>query len=123
LNPQKKAFQYSYRLYLNFSGKRVLGKGGAQILEAIDECGSIAGAAEKLGMSYRFVWNYITRMRRILKEPVVLTRRGGIGHHKRRGGGGAELTARARSLLKEYRSTEGLVKRALRSKNRRSLNR
>lgn len=108
-NLRKKNLQYSYRLYLNSAGKRVLGKGGAQILEAIDEHGSIAAAAEKLGMSYKFVWDYLIRIRKILKEPIIITHRGGTGHRRKKGGGGAVLTPLARTLLKEFRSTEGLV--------------
>ena len=107
---------YSYRLYLNASGKRVLGKGGAQILEAIDEYGSIVGASRKLRMSYKFVWDYLTRMRKRLKEPIILTHRGGTGRGKKKGGGGTTLTPLAKTLLKEYRSTEALVNHALRSK-------
>jgi molybdate transport system regulatory protein len=111
-------FQYTFRLYLNADGKRVLGKGGAQILEAIDKYGSIDGAAKKLQMSYKFVWDYLTRMRRILKEQIILTHRGGTGPRKKRGGGGATLTPVARKLLKEYRSTQALVHRALRTRGR-----
>jgi len=117
-NLRKKNLQYSYRLYLNVAGKRVLGKGGAQILEAIDEHGSIAAAAEKLGMSYKFVWDYLIRIRKILQEPVIVTHRGGIGHRKKKGGGGAVLTPLARTLLKEFRSTEGLVNNILSRRKR-----
>ena len=59
----KRPLFYSFRLYLNSNGERVLGKGGALILEAIDEHGSIALAAEELGMSYKFVWDYLGRMK------------------------------------------------------------
>lgn len=114
----KRTFQYTFRLYLNADGKRVLGKGGAQILEAIDKYGSIDGAAKKLGMSYKFVWDYLTRIRKILKEQIILTHRGGIGRRNKRGGGGATLTPLARKLLKHYRSTQASVDRALRTKNK-----
>ncbi|PLC68114.1 hypothetical protein B7L70_05120 [Vulcanisaeta sp. EB80] len=40
----------------------MIGPGGYDILKAIDETGSISGAARRLGMSYRFVWNYIDKM-------------------------------------------------------------
>jgi molybdenum-dependent DNA-binding transcriptional regulator ModE len=45
-------------------------------------------------------------MRKILGEPVVVTRRGGFSDRKKKGGGGASLTPVARVLSKEYRSTE-----------------
>jgi molybdate transport system regulatory protein len=115
---QKRNLQYTFRLYLNADGKRVLGKGGAQILEAIDKYGSIDGAAKNLGMSYKFVWDYLTRMRNILREQIILTHRGGVGRRRKRGGGGATLTPLARKLLKHYRSTQASVNRALRTKTK-----
>jgi len=102
----KRKFQYAFRLYLNVDGKRALGKGGAQILEAIDRQGSIAAAAKELHMSYKFVWDYLTRMSNRLKKPVIITRRGGTPHRKRKGGGGTRLTPLANALLKNYRTTE-----------------
>ena len=107
-----KLFEYSFRLYLNADGKRVLGKGGAQILEAIEECGSISGAAKKLGMSYKFMWDYLVRIRRIVKTQIVVTYRGGAERH-RKGGGGTTLTPFARRMLEEFNSTEANLKRIL----------
>ena len=103
---QKKTLRYSFRLYVLCDGKRVLGKGGAQILNAVDRLGSLSAAAKDLRMSYRFVWRYVRRMEDRLGEPVVITRRGGTRHGRRKGGGGAELTPDARALLKDYREME-----------------
>jgi molybdate transport system regulatory protein len=119
LNPKKSRFQYSFRLYLDAAGKRVLGKGGAQILEAIDKKGSIAAAAEQLGMSYKFVWDYLIRIRGILNEPIIVTHRGGSAYQKKKGGGGTILTPLGKALLKEFRLTETLVNRTL---SKRSIN-
>jgi molybdate transport system regulatory protein len=68
--------QYTFRLYLNADGQRILGKGGAQILEAVEEYGAIAEAAKELEMSYKFAWDYLIRMRRRQHQPVVVTHRG-----------------------------------------------
>jgi molybdate transport system regulatory protein len=111
--------QYTFRLYLNnATGKRVLGKGGAKILEAINEYGSIVAAARNLGMSYKFVWDYLIRMRKRLKQPVIVTHRGGTDEAKRRGGGGTSLTPLAKNLLREFNSTQGLVDNILLSRKR-----
>ena len=107
-----KSFEYNFRLYLNADGKRVLGKGGAQILQAIEERGSISGAAKKLGMSYKFMWDYLVRIRRIVKTPIVVTHRGGAERH-RKGGGGTTLTPFARKMLEEFNSTEANLKKML----------
>ena len=110
---RKMNLQYTFRLYINANGQRVLGKGGAQILEAVDEHGSIAEAAEELDMSYKFAWDYLTRMKRRLDQPVVVTRRGGTRNGKKKGGGGTTLTPMARALLKDFRKTERLVQNCI----------
>ncbi len=109
----KRPLSYTFRLYLDADGERVLGKGGAQILEAVDEHGSIAMAAEELDMSYKFVWDYLGRMNQRLKRPMIMTRRGGTRHRKRKGGGGTTLTPLARTLLRDFKATEMLVRRML----------
>lgn len=90
-------FRPSFKFWIEFEGKRVLGKGGAAILGQIKECGSISKAAERLGMSYRYVWNYLNEIKRTVGEPVVETFKGG-----KSGGGGARLTELGEYLLSEY---------------------
>ncbi len=94
----------SCKVWLEYEGKPILGKGGAEILETIENKKSITKAARKTGMSYRYVWNYLAKMEKALREPVVQTHKGG-----RAGGGGAKLTKLGESLLKEYRRVEGYV--------------
>jgi molybdate transport system regulatory protein len=113
MSARKRNLRYDFRLYLNANGQRVLGKGGAQILEAVDEYGSITAAAEELEMSYKFTWDYLIRMTRRLHEPVIVTRRGGTQNGKKKGGGGTTLTPIARTLLREFRATERLVRNTL----------
>jgi len=92
------------KIWLEYKGKPLLGKGGAEILETIKEVKSISKAAKKVGMSYRYVWNYLAKIEKTLQEPVVQTYKGG-----RKGGGGAHLTRFGENLLKEYRRVEGYV--------------
>jgi molybdate transport system regulatory protein len=92
------------KVWLEYKGNPLLGKGGAEILETIREVESISQAAKKVGMSYRYVWNYLAKIEKTVQEPVVRTHRGG-----RRGGGGAKLTKLGESLLKEYRRVEEYV--------------
>ncbi|WP_054842417.1 LysR family transcriptional regulator [Vulcanisaeta distributa] len=86
-----------FRVWVEVGGRHVIGPGGYEILKAIDEVGSISGAARRLGMSYRFVWNYIDRMEKTLGIKLVDARKGGRGR-----GGGAKLTPEAQALLKYY---------------------
>jgi len=103
-------FRPSFKFWIELEGKRVLGKGGAAILEQIKKEGSISKAAEKLGMSYRYVWNYLKEIREAIGEPVVETFKGG-----KSGGGGARLTELGQYLLSEYdrinRALEDFVSR------------
>lgn len=92
------------KIWLEYKGKPILGKGGAEILEAIKKEKSISKAAEKVGMSYRYVWNYLEEINHTLNEPVVTTFRGG-----KHGGGGATLTEMGEKLLKEYKRMESYV--------------
>ncbi len=100
------------KVWLEYEGKPFLGKGGAEILKAIKEVKSISKAAKEVGMSYRYVWNYLAKIEKTLQEPVVQTYKGGS-----KGGGGAFLTELGESLLKEFRRTEGYVSGILEDEN------
>jgi len=89
------------KVWLEYRGEPLLGKGGAEILETIGEVESISKAAKKAEMSYRYVWNYLAKLERRLGEPVVKTFKGGS-----KGGGGATLTELGKKLLTEYRRAE-----------------
>jgi molybdate transport system regulatory protein len=113
MKQRKKTLQYDFRLYLNIDGERLIGKGGAEILDAIVKRRSIAAAAEELGMSYRFVWDYLNRMKERFGRPVIVTRRGGMRRARRKGGGETTLTPPASALLKDYRAKERVLHKAL----------
>ncbi|HDQ05571.1 MAG TPA: LysR family transcriptional regulator, partial [Candidatus Bathyarchaeota archaeon] len=66
-----------FKLWLEYQGEPLIGKGGAEILETIKEVESISKAAKKAGMSYRYVWNYLAKLEKRLGEPVVKTFKGG----------------------------------------------
>jgi len=91
------------KVWLEFKGEPLLGKGGADILGAVKTEKSISKAAKKVGMSYRYVWNYLAKLEKTLLEPAVETFKGG------RKGGGARLTALGEELLKEYKRVECYV--------------
>jgi molybdate transport system regulatory protein len=71
--PAQKEHEFSYKIWIEDDGRPILGKGGAEILEQIGKEKSISTAAKKLGMSYRYVWNYLQKIGRTLGEPVVET--------------------------------------------------
>ncbi len=91
----------SCKAWLEYKGKPLIGKGGAEILDTIDKENSISKAALTLGMSYRYVWNYIQEIQGVMEDQIVETYKGG-----KSGGGGAKLTILGKSLLGEYRQAE-----------------
>jgi molybdate transport system regulatory protein len=96
------------KVWIEFEGTPLLGKGGAEILEAIRREKSISKAAKSIGMSYRYVWSYLAKISGIMQEPVIETYKGG-----KAGGGGAKLTALGESLLREYKRVESYVSEIL----------
>jgi molybdenum-dependent DNA-binding transcriptional regulator ModE len=64
MSVRKGKLEYTFGLYFNADGRRVFGKDEAEILEALEEYGSIAAAAKKLEISYEFTWNRLVRMMR-----------------------------------------------------------
>jgi len=103
-----KKHKHSCKVWIEYKGAPVLGKGGAEILQAIAKTNSLSKAAVKLGMSYRYLWNYIQKTQKVLEEPIVDTFKGG-----KAGGGGAKLTALGQSLLAEYQRVESYLSEVL----------
>jgi molybdate transport system regulatory protein len=99
-----KKHQPSCKVWIECDGKPVLGKGGAEILQGINTEKSLTKAAQKVGMSYRYVWNYIQKIEKAVGESIVETHKGG-----KTGGGGAQLTELGKNLLEEYRQLEGYL--------------
>ncbi len=76
------------------------GPGKAQLLDRIEESGSIAAAARTMGMSYRRAWLLVASMNRCFADAVVATSHGG------RRGGGARVTDNGRRVVALYRAVE-----------------
>jgi molybdate transport system regulatory protein len=100
----QKEHKPSGKIWIEHQGKPILGKGGAEILKEIEAQQSLTKAAVKLGMSYRYVWNYVQKIHKALGETVVETYKGG-----KTGGGGAKLTDVGKALLDEYVRLEGCL--------------
>ena len=77
-----------------------LGPGKADLLEAIQEKGSISAAAVHMGMSYRRAWDLVNTMNKSFKWTVVAT---SVGGGK---GGGAQITDFGSHVLVQYRAIE-----------------
>ncbi len=85
------------RCWIEVDGKKFFGPGPAQLLELIQQEGSIAKAAKIMGMSYKKAWDIVTDLNSRGKSPYVISRKGGEK------GGGAELTDTGKEAVRRYR--------------------
>ncbi len=90
----------------NEHGESLFGSGRRQILEAVRARGSLSGAAEELGMSYRALWAKLRRTERRLGFALVEAH-AGRGPHS-----GTTLTPAAEALLAGFTRLQGDVTRS-----------
>lgn len=88
------------RLRVDLDNGEQIGWGKIQLLEKIEELGSISAAGRSLGMSYRRAWQLIDSINRCFHEPAVTKQSGGER------GGGAVLTPFGRKMVSHYRAME-----------------
>ena len=81
--------------------RTVVGGNRIDLLEAIDRCGSISGAARAVGISYKTAWDAVDAMNNAAEKPLVLRAVGGIG------GGGTMLTEEGKETVRLYRVLQG----------------
>ena len=84
------------RCWIENEGQKLFGPGPFQLLQLIDENGSIAAAAKKMDMSYKKAWDIINHLNNSLKDPVVISKKGGSK------GGGAIVTSKGKELIHAF---------------------
>jgi molybdate transport system regulatory protein len=80
----------------------MIGAGKIQLLQKVDEAGSISGAAKSMGLGYRRAWFLIDTVQRSFAEPIIVTTRGGTD-------AGAELTDFGRDLVERFTAFDAKV--------------
>jgi molybdate transport system regulatory protein len=103
-SPQKPAARISVRVDLAPAGR--LGPGKIDLLEAIEQTGSISAAGRSMKMSYRRAWLLVDDLNRMFRGPLVEASPGGAK------GGGAHLTAMGRDIVAHYRAIESKALKA-----------
>ena len=95
------------RLYLktktwieNENAELLFGKGKTEVLELIEQEGSIAKAAEKLGMNYKKAWTHVKILQKNLDDVLVESHKGGGDQ------GGSKLTPKADEFIKSYKELQ-----------------
>jgi molybdate transport system regulatory protein len=97
---QKFETEIQLRLRVVQGGSILFGPGRADLLELIQDHGSIAAAGRQMGMSYKRAWALVDSMNTTFAAPLVEAAKGGAG------GGGAKLTPLGIELLSAYRTLE-----------------
>jgi molybdate transport system regulatory protein len=86
------------RFRVDFTESCSLGPGKIELLESIQQTGSLRQAAHALGMSYRRAWLLLDGLNRSFSEPVSTASIGG------QGGGGVTLTPFGLEVIRCYRA-------------------
>ena len=100
---ENKETKVRIKVWLDANGHTVLGEGGAALLRAIQKTGSISRAAKEIGVSYKFAWDYIKNIEKILGKKIVNTFKGGNTR------GGTVLTEEGIKVLEEYEKARGRI--------------
>lgn len=107
MSPSEPKVQFRMRVYRDHS--IAIGPGRIALLEAIDQAGSISGAARQLKMSYRRAWLLVNDTNNALNQPAVSSSEGGVS------GGGSRLTETGHALIQLYRRIEHEAAQATRA--------
>jgi len=100
---------YSEKHNASFTGSLGLKLGEGEVsdrrlrlLSALEQTGSISGAARVIGMTYKAAWDAVDAINNLADRPLVATRHGGSR------GGGAALTEEGRRLLAAWRRLDAM---------------
>ena len=90
--------QVGGKIWLESGGERFFGPGPLELLEKVEETGSISHAAKAMKMSYKKAWELINHLNAQTNSPVVVPQAGGEK------GGGSTLTPEGLELIKYYQA-------------------
>jgi molybdate transport system regulatory protein len=87
-------------LWLNLAEIKFLGVDRINLLEKIDELGSITKAAKAVGISYKTAWDTVNLINNLAEKPLVDRLAGG------KGGGGTSLTAEGKKVIAQFNTIQ-----------------
>jgi len=96
------AYSTNIRARFWITGKRpgYIGIGRIELLEKINQLGSMSKAAKSMGMSYKKAWKLIEELNGMYEEPLIVKVKGG------KAGGGSELTEKGKAVISEFKRIE-----------------
>jgi molybdate transport system substrate-binding protein len=84
-------------IWVEHSGRTLLGQTGFQLLERVAVSNSLSDAARHVGISYRHAWGLVQQMSRAAGSPLLIAEVGGLK------GGGSVLTTAGKYLIARFR--------------------
>jgi molybdate transport system regulatory protein len=83
----------------------IFGGGKTEVLQLIDETGSISKAAQRVGMNYKKAWSHIKILEKNIEDELVVTQKG-QGEQS-----GSCLTPKAREVIQTYKILQYDIKK------------
>jgi len=93
---------YNYKIWLEYKGRPLLGKGRYELLANINKTHSLKKSAAKVGISYKTAYNYIKRIENNLGKRIIVSHKGG-----KDAGGYTKLNPMGEKLIRRYEEVEG----------------
>lgn len=94
-----KKMQIKTKIWIeNSKGELLFGKGKTEVLELVDETGSISKAAEKIGMNYKKAWTHLQILQKNISKDFVQTKQGGGDS------AGTTLAPEAYEMIQKYKT-------------------
>ncbi len=99
-NQKPSELRVSGSLSFKMAGEDFLGLSRIELLEKIDQLGSITKAGKAQGISYKTAWEQVDALNNLAEKPLVMRSAGG------RGGGGTCLTEAGHEVIRRYRAIQ-----------------
>jgi molybdate transport system regulatory protein len=97
MGSETKTMEIEGSFWVQKADHKFLGGDRINLLEKIDECGSITKAAKLAGISYKTAWDTVNMMNNLADKPLVERMTGG------KGGGGTSLTPEGRDVIRRFK--------------------
>jgi molybdate transport system regulatory protein len=105
---QRRSMKPRCKVWIVFGDRVKFGDGRAELLELVDDLGSLKQAVDRVGMSYRHGWGYFRELERV-SGMKLLEPRSGEGPRA-----GMRLTAEGRRFVARYRRFQSGLDAAVR---------
>lgn len=96
-----------WRIWLEKDNQKAFGRGPKELLNKVNELGSLRQAAKAMDMSYSKAWSIINMIENSLEVKLLSKKIGGSE------GGGSELTEQGREILTKYSKLESEIDQTL----------